>query len=752
MKSLNIASTLTNINDLYIAEASEMPYETAVTPPPKRQNGFVRFMNSGWGVAVICLLVSVSVTVGILAAGRADGPAATLPGAGETHPTFAFDYTLEPLQATYRPGDHFSIRTEVKNLGVPFTVKGSSQSFSATAWLIPHGTEDVYSAEGRIIGSFAFTEDYCVQTIEQGDVGKLSGHITIPEDAASGAYDLVLSYKDEYQVFEKAITVAAETETLTATDSHPTFDFAYDISPSQKAFIHGDTFQIETHIINMGEAFTVTGSSKEFSSRAKLVHHDDPEKVIHAVFVYPEDMVTQEIPAKTRWHHEGTFTIPKDVPTGNYDLYLYYGEEYEIIENAVSILEDTSPTFDFSYAIESDQASCLAGKVITIRTIAVNNGQTFTFEGSLTNAYGVDATLVLHGTAPDGDHVIRDGYTEVDDFVTLEVKEGDTIERKTDLPIPADATAGWYDLRLSFRGEYVIFENALFVRPADWDTYQILSSGGNVSLMDIPGKDQEIISAYLTSASTLGLDLTRLTGAVFHDESQADTQRTTPLGRFVYDHSKNTSRSDGNGGYLICDFYKKEQAYIGYLRGTDIILSYNCDENGDGNDLAIPLTETEAQAVAQDFLKNLLPEDVCAALGQPQAYDYADTPQMQDLMSFTYSYQVSGYDTFERHAILVSLSQGTVENYSYITGTSHLTPSAAPSGERLQEAENAIIEKLNSMTIEGFRLEEARGVALSESGEWYMVVGFSAICYNSIIFEGEEPAQSRTYYMITKVS
>ena len=37
MKTLNIASTLTNINDLYIAEAAEMPYETAVIPAEKRQ-------------------------------------------------------------------------------------------------------------------------------------------------------------------------------------------------------------------------------------------------------------------------------------------------------------------------------------------------------------------------------------------------------------------------------------------------------------------------------------------------------------------------------------------------------------------------------------------------------------------------------------------------------------------------------------------------------------------------------------------
>ena len=90
MKSLNIASTFTNINELYIAEAAEMPYEAAVIPVEKRKNGFVRFINSGWGVAMLCALVAVAVTLGILAAGRAAGPVTTLPGAGPTHPTFSF--------------------------------------------------------------------------------------------------------------------------------------------------------------------------------------------------------------------------------------------------------------------------------------------------------------------------------------------------------------------------------------------------------------------------------------------------------------------------------------------------------------------------------------------------------------------------------------------------------------------------------------------------------------------------------------
>ncbi|MBQ9781147.1 MAG: hypothetical protein IJW00_09410 [Clostridia bacterium] len=475
MKTLNIASTLTNINDLYIAEAAEMPYETAVIPAEKRQNPFVRFLNSGWGVAVICCLVAAAVLVGIIAAGRAAGPVTILPGAGPTHPNFSFDYELDPKQDTYLPGDTFTVKTEVKNLGIPFTVQGSSQAFSADAWLIPHGSTDVYTAKGRINGLFAYTEDYVVQTIGQGDEGKHSGiftipETTIPESTVVGDYDLVLSYKDEYQIFENVVTVIKDTtpptqgsvtlghgftlssgpynagmtatidfsvqgidpskgdpyiqgsnqpdtyvlsailtrhgtetydtsaivgtiipntrpsilssnktlryyaavfeipsnaiggtydlhlqyfntegeyevivnsvteKILTIKGTHSRFDFNYSVSPYSGTLVQGQSYTINTVVTNKGEPFTVTGSSMEFSAEAHLVHHDDPEKTIRGTFWYTEDVVTQEIAAGQIGRHQGYFTIPADAATGKYDLWLYYGGEYQVFENAITII------------------------------------------------------------------------------------------------------------------------------------------------------------------------------------------------------------------------------------------------------------------------------------------------------------------------------------------------------------------------------------------------------------------------------
>ncbi len=475
MKTLNIASTLTNINDLYIDEAAEMPYEAVVIPMEKRRNGFVRFINSGWGVAMLCALVAVAVTLGILAAGRAAGPVTTLPGAGPTHPTFSFDYGIEDEQALYMPGDRIRILTKVTNLGMPFTVTGSSQAFSADAWLVPHGSEDVYAAEGRINGLFAYCEDYVVQTIEQGRVGKHSGLFTIPEDAMAGTYDLVLSYKEEYQVFENAVTIVrtglpvtgdvsitvfpnlsqgvyvyGETVTidfmvdginhlypsssttsegltalnysieailtphgqnvtdpsaitgevamdilstsassalsltywdatfvipegategsydlylflvntksavsfdllghsvtenmLTVKGTHSRFDFHYSIVDGTQTFERGKSYEIATAVTNLGEPFTITGSSMAFSAEAKLVHHDDPEKVIQGEFFYDEDVVTQEITTGQIGRHQGYFTIPEDAATGEYDLWLHYGDESEIFEGAITVIDPT---------------------------------------------------------------------------------------------------------------------------------------------------------------------------------------------------------------------------------------------------------------------------------------------------------------------------------------------------------------------------------------------------------------------------
>ncbi len=468
MKIFNIATNVTNINELYIAEAADMPYKTAEIPVVKRKNGFIRFMNSGWGVAILCLLISTAITVGIIAAGKTPTP----PAAGPTYSDFSFSYSLTPNQSEFKPGDSFIVYTTVKNEGGAFTVRGSSMSFGAEAFLVPHATENVFTSERRITGFYAYTDDYVVKRIESGAEGHHSGLFIIPEDAIAGDYDLVVTYKGEYQIFEKVVRIVSTSgiiitpsettisitrepekstytikETVTIsfvvigiprftsedittdvpldrgyrvsavltphgkgtddvsaiigevewdtfanlansnldrayytadfeipanaaagaydlyllyvstregddrvaetvapellTVTIPRFDFHYSIEPITTTFLLGNSYQINTRITNLGEAFTVTGSHQAFSAEAKLLLHHDPNQVIYGEFVYDTNLVTQEIATGQQGQHTGSFHIPTDATTGIYDLWLYYGEEYYVFEEAISI-EDPS--------------------------------------------------------------------------------------------------------------------------------------------------------------------------------------------------------------------------------------------------------------------------------------------------------------------------------------------------------------------------------------------------------------------------
>ncbi len=77
MTSLDLFEKFDGLNDLFIAEAEipEAHKSAAVLPTPRQKGRFSQFMTSGWGVAIICALVAVSVMGGIIWAGnRPDGP------------------------------------------------------------------------------------------------------------------------------------------------------------------------------------------------------------------------------------------------------------------------------------------------------------------------------------------------------------------------------------------------------------------------------------------------------------------------------------------------------------------------------------------------------------------------------------------------------------------------------------------------------------------------------------------------------
>lgn len=77
MTSLDLFEKLDGLNDLYIAEGEipEAHLSATVLPAPRPKRKFSRVLNSGWGVAIVCALVAVSVMGGIIWAGfHADDP------------------------------------------------------------------------------------------------------------------------------------------------------------------------------------------------------------------------------------------------------------------------------------------------------------------------------------------------------------------------------------------------------------------------------------------------------------------------------------------------------------------------------------------------------------------------------------------------------------------------------------------------------------------------------------------------------
>lgn len=74
MSGFEIFEKITGINDRFIEEAAEMPSPELAVVKTSRWERFSHFINSGWGVAMICAIVAVGVMVGIIAAGRVGGP------------------------------------------------------------------------------------------------------------------------------------------------------------------------------------------------------------------------------------------------------------------------------------------------------------------------------------------------------------------------------------------------------------------------------------------------------------------------------------------------------------------------------------------------------------------------------------------------------------------------------------------------------------------------------------------------------
>ena len=178
---------MTDLRDDLILEAAELlgfldrPASLAATPPRRRNREdslLRRFFNSGWGVAVICAVVSLSVLGGIVWAGQR--PPVGGPGGNETEThTEIHTETAAPLiseeQAMEIASDYWDIKTgdvadngftfRIQSMGTTQTPKGEAVYLIALRWVVELEESSHYS------------------TVDMVWVDMMTGEVIVPYEA-----------------------------------------------------------------------------------------------------------------------------------------------------------------------------------------------------------------------------------------------------------------------------------------------------------------------------------------------------------------------------------------------------------------------------------------------------------------------------------------------------------------------------------------------------------------------------------------
>ena len=199
-------------NNLSTEKESDIP--TPTKKDPLTSLSYTR--NRCFGMTIICLIVALAVTVGMVACERAEteteketeaGSVENLSDTTEANslptdsPHFSFGYDPYLGNLVYH-GSLIYLNTWVINEGDPFTYEGSSRGFAPTAALVHK--ESGY----RIQGNFATTMDLVRITINTGDKGQAGQVFQIPDDAPTGVYNLELSFGGESATLPGVLTVA----------------------------------------------------------------------------------------------------------------------------------------------------------------------------------------------------------------------------------------------------------------------------------------------------------------------------------------------------------------------------------------------------------------------------------------------------------------------------------------------------------------------------------------------------------------
>ena len=203
----------------------------------------------------------------------------------------------------------------------------------------------------------------------------------------------------------------------------------------------------------------------DFAPSAVLVHRDTGYR-IDGMIAVTDDYVNVTVNTGDVGRGYQEFLIPADAPTGDYDLVLSYKGEKQVFGGVLTIGEpegetqppvDTTDRYDFSFGYEL-AGDATAGAFYHMVTWVVNEGATFTFEGS-SMGFAPSAVLIHMETQ----YSIEGAFDLPTDYTTVTVKTGDKGQITQEFLIPADAPTGAYALQLSYGGISKSFAGVVIV-------------------------------------------------------------------------------------------------------------------------------------------------------------------------------------------------------------------------------------------------------------------------------------------------
>ena len=246
---------------------------------------------------------------------------------------YAFEFgcdTLSPnLGSAIVVGNPLTLDVWVKNAGQTLVFTGSSMGFIPDAYL--RHSETGYT----IAGNYYQTMNLVQITVHPGQEGHASPRFTIPSEAPTGSYDLVLSITIDGQTFEQ---VFPNTANLILQSPEPRQDGTLyyvdesQINPDQILYFADTTDREAATQVSFNKAIYPVDYD-HYS--AQLIHRE--RGFVMTIPFSSDKLVRNALQTGDLTEIVRSFEIHADTPTGSYDLVLTYGEFEQHYKNVRTI-------------------------------------------------------------------------------------------------------------------------------------------------------------------------------------------------------------------------------------------------------------------------------------------------------------------------------------------------------------------------------------------------------------------------------